>query len=72
MPLTRRDRPPAASRGGMCAGRPKYAPHPVHRNRREPSTSPCHSRYSTDPACHGLRRGVCLAAQLFAAPDTQL
>ena len=50
-PLARREfPPPATAGGGTCARRPECVQHPAHRDRREPSTSPCRSRDATIPS----------------------
>ena len=66
VPLARRDRPhPATAGGGMCARRHKFVPHPAHRDRSEPSTSPCHSRDATTP--RDRRINLCLMTQHIAS-----
>ena len=49
----------ATAGGGMCARRHKCVPHPVHRDRREPSTSPCQSRVAFDPPPATAGGGMC-------------
>jgi hypothetical protein len=62
VPPARRDNPPRPGRaggeggGGICAGRPMCALHPVRRDHSEPSTSPYRSPDATCPPRH-VRRG---------------